>query len=328
MPTHNYRNILLVRLSALGDVIFSTSLLDALRRAFPETRLSWLVQQHFAGIIQDDPRVDQVIVVPKSTFSSPRQLFQLRKKLRAQQFDLIIDAQGTLKSNITSALAGSRRVGFAAKRVGGALLHEAIAKGGDIRDISSEYRFLGQTITGLEVGPPSLEVSSAKQQHIKQRINELGLRPGFVALSPFTTRPEKHWVEAHWSKLAALIDAAGKQPVIFGGPGREDEAARMADASGAPVINLTGRTELADLPAWFSMAELVIGVDTGLTHLGIALRRPVVALFGATCPYTQGATSPLKVLLAPPETAAQANMIALTPETVWQEAVRVKGLIE
>jgi len=328
MPINNYRNILLVRLSALGDIIFTTSLLDVLRNTFPKARLTWLVQQHFAGIIQEDPRLDNIITVPKSTFSSPGALLQLRRQLRQQQYDLIIDAQGTLKSNLTSALAGPRRIGFAAKKIGGTLLHEVIPKGGDIRDISSEYRFLGNVITGQEAGPPSLKILPNRQQDVLRQMNEWAVRPGFVALSPFTTRPEKHWVEEHWAQLAALVHAAGKQPVIFGGPGREAEAARMADASGAPVINLTGRTQLADLPAWFSMAELVIGVDTGLTHLGIALRRPVVALFGATCPYTQGATSPLKVLLAPPETAAQANMIALTPETVWQEAVRVKGLIE
>lgn len=98
----------------------------------------------------------------------------------------------------------------------------------------------------------------------------------------------------------------------------------MVRAAAAPVIDLTGRTKLTELAAWFSMAGLVIGVDTGLTHLGVAMQCPVVALFGATCPYTQGANSPLKVLLDPPDNEHWNCMNGLTPEYVFQAALEMQ----
>src|SRR3546814_16010605 len=83
---------------------------------------------------------------------------------------------------------------------------------------------------------------------------------------------------------------------MFGGPGDRVAAARIAAATQAPLINLAGETRLAELPAWLAAAKLVIGVDTGLTHIGIAVGTPTVALFGSTCPYRQGADSPLIVM--------------------------------
>ena len=322
---HNVHSILIVRLSALGDIVFTTSLLETLRAAYPEAHLAWIAQSTFAGILQDDPRLDELIVIEKSVLGSPLGLLVLRRQLRAKQFDLVIDAQGTLKSNVISALAGSYRAGFAAKKVGRMLVSRAIPKGGDIRDISSEYRFLAQTITGLSASPPSLVVDNIRRQEVVLEMQKNGINPGFVALCPFTTRPEKHWIAENWSQLAKLLSAEGMQCVLFGGPGNV-EASREMVTEPASFVNLTGQTKLESLPAWFSVASLVIGVDTGLTHIGVAVKRPVVALFGATCPYTQGTASPLKVLLDPPRDEHWECMNGLTPQMILQAARNMREI--
>jgi len=324
--TYNPCRILIVRLSALGDIVFTTSLLEALRVAYPQAHLAWIAQSTFAGILRDDPRLDELIVIEKSVLGSPMGLLALRRKLRAKKFDLVIDAQGTLKSNVISTLAGSERIGFAAKKVGKVLLRRAIPKGGDIRDISSEYRFLAQTITGLSASPPSLVVDDVRQQEVVLEMQKNGINPGFVALCPFTTRPEKHWIAGNWPKLAQLLSAEGMQCVLFGGPGNVEASREMA-AEPASFVNLTGQTKLESLPAWFSMAGLVIGVDTGLTHIGVAVKRPVVALFGATRPYTQGTNSPLKVLLDPPRDEHWECMNGLTPQMVLQAARNMREIV-
>jgi heptosyltransferase-1 len=317
----NPRRLLIVRLSALGDIVFTTSLLETLRRAYPEAHISWIAQSTFAGILQNDTRLNELIVIEKSVLGSPAGLLALRRQLRAKKFDLVIDAQGTLKSNVISALAGSYRAGFAAKKVGKMLISRVISKGGDIRDISSEYRFLAQTITGLSASPPSLVVDDVHQQEVVLEMQKNEIKPGFVALCPFTTRPEKHWIAENWSQLADLLRIEGMQCVLFGGPGNVETSRKIAADAPASLVNLTGQTKLESLPAWFSRAGLVIGVDTGLTHIGVATKRPVIVLFGATCPYTQGANSPLKVLSDPPKDEHWKCMNGLTPQMVLQ-AVR------
>jgi heptosyltransferase-1 len=115
---------------------------------------------------------------------------------------------------------------------------------------------------------------------------------GYAVLAPFTTRPQKHWFEDAWQALAPqLIDATGLVPVILGGPADAEAAARIA-AADPRIVNLAGQTRLPEAVAAIAHAALLIGVDTGLTHMGTALARPTVAIFGSTCPYQTPAGPP------------------------------------
>ncbi|MDD3764208.1 MAG: glycosyltransferase family 9 protein [Nevskiales bacterium] len=290
--------ILIVRLSALGDLVFCTSLLEGLRRRYPAAHIAWLAQSGFAGLLEHDPRIDAVIGVPKDSLSSPRALLNLRRRLRAGRYDWVIDAQGLAKSRGLAWLAGgSRRIGFASKEPLAFLMHEIVAKGGNPADIASEYRALAQHLTGSEPGAPRLPVQPESAEVVAQAVRDGTLPPRYVALCPFTTRPQKHWVDDYWPALAERLCADGQRRcVIFGGPGDRAHADALLAAMPAGCVNLTGRTALRDLPAWIARADALVGVDTGLTHIGIATGRPTVALFGSTCPYTGGADSPLSVL--------------------------------
>lgn len=289
--------ILIVRMSALGDIVFATSMLDALRRRWPGARIGWLAQSGFAGILDGDPRIDMLIRTPADLFKSPAALWRLRRELRAARFDWVFELQGLAKSRLVASLAGGTRVGFASKEPGALLMQRLVPKGGDIAEIASEYRYFAEAVSGERAGPPRLLVGEAKRAAVAAGLAGLGAAGGFVALCPFTTRPQKHWIEDHWPALAGQLAAEGLGPcVMFGGPGDREAAARIAAAMRVPLVNLVGETKLADVPAWLAAARLVIGVDTGLTHIGIAVRTPTVALFGSTCPYTRGADSPLQVM--------------------------------
>lgn len=289
--------ILIVRLSALGDIVFASSMLDALRQRWPRARISWLAQGGFAGILDGDPRVDEVIRAPTDVFKSLRALWRLRRELRARRFDWVFEVQGLAKSRLVAWLAGGTRVGFASKEPGQFLMQHLLPKGGDIAEIASEYRYFAEAVSGARAGPPHLVVGDTKRASVSAKRAELGVADGFIALCPFTTRPQKHWIEAHWPALIQQLHEAGLGPcVLFGGPGDVEAAGRIAAATPAPLINLVGQTRLGELPAWLAQARLVIGVDTGLTHIGIAVRTPTLALFGSTCPYTRGAESPLHVM--------------------------------
>lgn len=299
LPIHGAApRILIVRLSALGDIVFATALLQALRDRFPGAYIAWLAQSGFAGILEGDSRLDEVIALPKEDLRSLARLAALRRALRERQFDWVLDCQGLLKSRVLTWLAGGRRrLGFASKEPGGFLLHQLIEKGGNPSAISSEYRYFAEQLTGLPAGPPRLGVSAAAALDVARRREALGLTMPFIALCPFTTRPQKHWMEPYWGALAQQLVAQGRGPVVlFGGPGDQEAATRIAAELPPGSFNLVGQTRLQQLPAWLAAARLVVGVDTGLTHIGVAVQRPTLALFGSTCPYLGGAESPLQVM--------------------------------
>lgn len=289
-------SILIVRLSALGDIVFASSMLDALRKRWPGARISWLALAGFAGILDGDPRIDEVIRVPATLFKSPAALLRLRRELRLRYFDWVFEVQGLFKSRLLARLAGGFRVGFRSKEPAQFWMHRLLDKGGMADDIASEYRHFAETVSGEHAGPPRLPIDDAMRATIAGKRAALGL-DRFIAICPFTTRPQKHWPEAYWPELVRRLAELGLGPcVMFGGPGDREAAARIAAATAAPLVNLVGETRLTELPAWLAAAELGIGVDTGLTHIGIAVRTPMIALFGSTCPYRQGADSPLRVM--------------------------------
>ena len=293
------QRILIVRISALGDIVFCTSLLAGLRANFPQAHIAWLADSMLGGILEGDPRLDRIIRIPSSRLKGVSGMFSVCRALRDETpFDWVIDAQGLLKSRLLARSVRARRyIGFDSKEPGGFLFHRRFAKGGDPGLISSEYRFLSAELNGPDPGPPQLTVTETAAERAADLLAEFKLPSGFVALAPFTTRPQKHWVEAYWGQLAHALVAAGLGPcVILGGPQDRAAAARIMATMPLGSVDLSGATPLADVPAVIASSSLLIGVDTGLTHIGIAVGKPVLALFGSTLPYTGGASSPLRVL--------------------------------
>ena len=291
--------ILIVRTSAIGDVVFSSALPAAIRRSHPDAHIAWLVEPGIHELLLADPNIDEVIPFSKAEWVKlwkgghklelARRVLQLRRELHARHFDTALDLQGLMKSGFLTWLSGApRRVGLGSKEGSQWLMSEVIPRGGQKGRIGSEYQFLAQQL-GLDAGDflPTLTVTPAAQESVLGKLAARGLAPGrYAVFAPFTTRPQKHWFEDAWQALAPrLIDATGLIPVILGGPADTEAAARIA-AGDSRIVNLAGQTRLPEAVAAIAHSALLIGVDTGLTHMGTALARPTVAIFGSTCPYT------------------------------------------
>jgi len=124
---------------------------------------------------------------------------------------------------------------------------------------------------------------------------ESGLNTPFIALCPFTTRPQKHWINAHWQTLIDDLLALGGYPLaILGGP--DDSTAAATLIGDRPVVNLAGKTNLQQAGVVIKHAACVVGVDTGLTHMGHAAETPTIAIFGSTRPYLD-AQKPASVII-------------------------------
>ncbi|MDD3651683.1 glycosyltransferase family 9 protein [Immundisolibacter sp.] len=296
--------ILIVRLSALGDVVMAGGLPAALRARHPGAHIAWLVQEGFEALPAANPDVDEVIVWPRRQW---RLLGQRRrygelwravrgfiKALRGGRFDLAIDAQGLLKSALWVRLCGAaERLAVDPAEGSGWLMTRVLCTPSD-KTFAAEYNHLAKAL-GLPAPQPQLPLTDAARAAARALLQQAGVNGAYAALAPFTTRPQKHWPEGAWRALAArLRGELGLTPLLLGAAADRPAAGRIGAAGAA--VDLAGRTDIATAAALVAGARLVIGVDTGLTHMGVAAGVPTLALFGSTCPYLAAPGRPLAVL--------------------------------
>lgn len=302
---------LIIRPSAIGDVVMALPMAAVIKKALPGACVTWLAEPHVADFLRAQPAVDDVLVWPKSRWKEIlrarrltaliRELSAFLREIKSRHIDVAVDVQGLLRSRILASLSGARRrVGFKSKEPGRFLMTEIISKGPRTRTIATEYehmvRYLGFWKDGFPMG---VTVPPAAAERAHGLVTEaLGPRP-YAVLAPFTTRPQKHWIGERWANLAQRIAEEHNLPVVLLGGGSDAEAARHLASLSPAMVNLTGRTSLLESAAVLQGARLVIGVDTGLTHMAVALKRPTVALFGATCPYLHTRSDRALVLYKP-----------------------------
>lgn len=301
------KSILIIRLSAIGDFVFTSPFVQALRARYPDARITWLCEPAIKPLLEAEPAIDQVITWPKQEWRSyirHRQFIKLfrawrklRAELRALDADLAIDLQGLLKSAIWAWFSNApQRIGLGSREGSQHLMTRVIDKGGKPESISSEYIYLAQQLN-LPVELQGLRLSIDAASHLKANeiIASLKLNTDIAVILPFTTRPQKHWFDDSWQALVASLQSDGFDVVMLGGPGDKNAALNICQGV-ASLHNLVGETSLLTAAAIISCASIVIGVDTGLTHMGHALQRPTISLFGSTAPYLDPANAAGRVL--------------------------------
>lgn len=299
------RRILIIRLSAIGDVVMASPLIRILRRSYPGARLAWLVEPAAAGLLRHNPELDEVIVWPRKEWRALWQahryrawwgaLRAFRRDLRRRRFDLVLDLQGLLKSAVWARLSGApERIGLGSREGGALLMTRVVGRPhGDAR-IGSEYRRFADAL-GLAGGDFAMNIALADEDEDYARAFCAETGP-YAVFCPFTTRPQKHWFEERWPQLAEAVHARlGLTPVLLGGPADEAAAARLLQAN-PRLRSQVGRTSLTRSAALIKHAACLAGVDTGLTHMGIAFGVPTVALFGSTRPYLDTGRADARVL--------------------------------
>jgi len=303
------RRVLVVRSSAIGDIVFASPLVAALRRAYPQAHIAWLVQPEYRSLLEHHPDLDEIIAWPVRewrTLWRRRRLGSLirafrafRKHLRARRFDLALDLQGLLKSGLVTRLSGAReRIGLGSREGSRWLMTQVVPRGGDSGRIGSEYRFLAHSL-GLPTHGFAMAVHYGPEaaDFARELIERAGLNRGFAVTCPFTTRPQKHWFDPRWAELSDRLHAELGLPVVMlGGPGDREAAECIRDLAAGGPIALVGKTTLPQAAALIAESALLVGVDTGLSHMGIALGRPSLLLFGSTCPYLDTTRANARVL--------------------------------
>jgi heptosyltransferase-1 len=287
--------ILLVKLSSFGDVLHALPTLEALRNAYPEGEITWLVEAAYAPLLAGHPALNEVWAAPRL---KPGQIFrganpalarELLRRLRARPFDLVIDLQGLLKSAVWVALARSpRKLGYDKTRE---LSYLPLTERVEPYDPEAHavWRYLNLAhYLGAPPARPRFRLGLEAGVDLSRLLPEADARP-LAVLHPGARWASKLWPAASWAALARWLSREqGFQVAVTGGAADRELAAPIFARLQEPALNLVGLTSLAELAGVLAAARLMVTTDTGAMHLAAALGTPVAALFGPTAPWRTG----------------------------------------
>jgi len=294
------RAFLIVRLGALGDIVHALPLAAALRATWPDARIDWLVDVKHRAILDHVGGLSAIVPVDTRRMAGETGVVPVVRRLRAARYDVAIDAQGLLKSAVLAYLAGAARVVGLARdhlreRLASWAYDDTAQPAGP--HVVDHALALAQA-AGAAAGPPRFALQAPASDVVAHVRDQLGLEPTAGATQPFALiNPGAAWPNKRWppDRLGAVArhirERHRMDSVVLWGPGEEDAARRVVDASGG-VARLAPTTGLPEVIALLRRASLMVSGDTGPVHIAAALGVPVVALFGPTTPGRNGPWDP------------------------------------
>jgi heptosyltransferase I len=277
--------VLIVRLSAIGDVIHTMPLACALRDAWPDMLLTWVVEDRGGALLRGHRAIDELIEVPRGFLKSPVGVWRLRRRLRDRGFNLAIDAQGLTKSALVAWLSGAkRRIGFGepfGREISRWFQTEVV----DTPRMHAVDRML-QLLRPLGIQPAIVRFDvpelPPERSFAETALQQAGLRRnGFALVTPGAGWASKLWMVGRFAAVTRHLGSRWNLPslVIWGNERERDWAEQIAaDADGH--ARLAPKMSLMQLAALQRRARLFVGADTGPLHLAAALGTPCVGLYG------------------------------------------------
>jgi heptosyltransferase-1 len=318
-PEPTVERLLIVRLSAMGDVIHTLPAAQALRDAYPNAMIGWLIEERWAELLcapgtprrgprsAQRPLADWVHPVSltqwrKSLFTLPtlQQIAKTWNDVRAARYDVAVDLQGAIRSAVLARWSRARVVyGAAEPRESPASLwytRPVLASGAHVieQNVSVAAAVAGRK---MSVPPIALPHDPAAEQRMSQGLAQRGIR-GYAILNPGAGWGAKRWPAQRYGQVAKALAAIGLRSILNCGPGEENLAREAEAASEGAAQSMT--CSITDLIALTRRAQLFIGGDTGPLHMAAALQIPVVAIFGPTDPARNGPYGTQSVVLRNP----------------------------
>lgn len=278
------QRVVVVRLSAIGDVIHTLPVACALREAFPRCGVAWVVESRAAALLRGHPAIDELVELPRGFLKSPACMWQLRKRLRTWRPDVAIDVQSLSKSALVAWLSGARwRIGFARPqgREIAPWLNRVHVRPRAVHVVEQYLELLeplGICRPAVRFGIPELP---GEGQAAEAFLERSGLRGGFAVLNAGSGWPSKRWPSDRFAAVARHLGQAWHLSCLVVWAGEEER--RWAEAivgAAAGRARLAPATSLRELAALLRRARLCVSSDTGPLHLAAALGTPCVGLYG------------------------------------------------
>jgi heptosyltransferase I len=315
--------LLIVRLGAMGDVIHGLPAVTALRAAFPEAMLGWLIEERWAELLctlptprsgprsAQRPLVDRIHTVNTRQWRSApfsvatwERIAASLSDLRSARYDIALDLQGAVRSSLLARWSGAPVIyGAAQPRENLASMfytRRIIAGGGHIVE---QNLSLAEAVAHRALKMPGIDLprDDAAEQACDLWLKVQGVQD-FVLLNPGAGWGAKQWPAERYGEVGRRLAENGLKALINYGPGEEDLGSAAEGASGGGALKFTG--SLTQLIALTRRARLFIGGDTGPMHLAAALRVPVVGIFGPTDPARNGPFGTRNVVLRSPSSSS------------------------
>ncbi len=304
--------ILFIKLSAIGDVVQTLPALEAVKKIFPESEITWAVEETAADILAGHPLIDRLFISRRKAWTrmlrSPRtfiegleNLVNFFRSLRDTRYDIAIDFQGLFKSGILMGVVrAKRKIGFDRTReFSYVFLNERLPAYDREKHALERYldvaRYLGaQNPSTSCTLPIERELSIIKER--MRRVNPE--RKPVVTVNPVARWKTKLWPEDKFAALADhLVKEKGVLVVFTGSPGDRAVTSRIVKMMKQDAVNWAGETTLKELAALASISSLFITTDTGPMHLAAAAGAKVLALFGPTAPWRTGPLGPMHIVV-------------------------------
>lgn len=292
--------ILVVKLSSLGDILHMFPAASDLRRHFPTAEIHWLVEPAFAEVAAWHSAISKVITVPlrahkKSWWKIPALLSKLRQQLHAENYDIVLDAQGLLKSALLSRLAGVAVFGFAANTAREPLAARLYKKSASVQKgvhVIEKNRQLIAKIFSVEVtnnpdfGLDKFRLESM-QSNFATALTMMSNEP-YIVLLHGTTWNSKYWPESAWVELIRMLSQRGVRCLLPWGNEEEYQRATRLQIAGGEYAQVLPKLSLTELMNVLLRARGFVSVESGIGHLAAALDVPGVMLHGPTSPNYSG----------------------------------------
>jgi ADP-heptose:LPS heptosyltransferase len=333
--------ILIVRLSAIGDVIQAAPIACALRERFPKAFIAWAITGRTASLLEGHRAIDQVIRIERGWLKSPGGVWRLRRQLRALEFDIALEGQGLMKAALLAWLSGApRRIGFG-KPWGRELtpwLNTEVVDTPNLHAVDRNLallRPLGIVSPRVEFDLPEKEEDRSTAESIIRSCFDASPRPlgegtvtAFAIINPGAGWPSKLWPTDRFAAVARYLGEKWSLPTLVVWAGNDEK--RMAEeiaagSSGCAVA--AANTSLAELASLARRAKLFLGSDTGPLHLAAAVGTPCIGLYGPWPAKIHGPYGPQNIALQKAFFDGPTHKKRTAPKELM-EAIRIEDVRE
>ncbi|MCB9771170.1 MAG: lipopolysaccharide heptosyltransferase II [Candidatus Omnitrophica bacterium] len=330
-----FESILVVNVNWLGDVIFAIPVFKALRKQYPQARISCLAVGRVKDILQCIPQIDDIIVYDEK--KRDRGIFRklaLIQSLRRKKFDAVFLLHGSWSRALIMFLAGIPvRVGYETKKGKRFLTHtvkslcEDTHKADCYLNVVESFGVLGSDRTS------ELSVPQSAKDDIAKILFGVGIQVGerFVVVHTSGNWDLKRWPQENWSQLIRILVRDFKIKVVISeGPSELDWANAIAMQSQVNPIVLAGQTNLQQLMALLERATLVISADSGPLHIASCVSQNIIGIYGPTMPSTTGPRGKAKVNIFHKDVGCnRASCYYLAcPDNVCMKAVKIADVVD
>ena len=284
-------SILVIRYSALGDVVLATSVLDPLRERFPGARIEWVTAPAYAPLLEGLPGV---AAVHRMEHGGIRAAARLGRSLRGR-FDLAVDLQNKVKSAVVARSAAPRRIVFRRRTARQAAL--ALVGLDRPRTGSHATELYADALRPVGITRPGkMQVHLSAQARSDATAALAGAAHPRVAIAPGASQATKRWPAERFAEVARSVAAAGASVVLAGGPSDRPALDAFARACRVPVAADLTALPVGALAAALAEVELLVACDSGPVHLASAVGTPTLAIFGPTSAERWGPAAPGRVI--------------------------------